>query len=203
MFSRARGAPRRMASSKDEPDGLTAEERWRSLIALYGGYLRRVIARLCPRNLGLQFDDIEQEARLRLLKALRDEREIIDPASYLYRIAATATIDAVRRARARREEPFASEGDGEGEGGADRLADSRPCLEQATQCRILVQRVQEVVAGFSPERRRVLALHLQGFTSQEIADLHGWTEPKARNLVYRALRELREALRDQGIAYGD
>src|SRR6185295_16723515 len=74
------------------------------LLDEYGRYLRNVIARLCPKDMGLQFGDIEQDARLRLWRALESGREITDPASYIYRVAATATIDAVRRVKARREE---------------------------------------------------------------------------------------------------
>lgn len=70
----------------------------------FGILLRRAIIRFCPRDKGLQFDDIEQEARMRLWRALQDEREVTNYASYLYRIAATATIDAMRRVQARHEE---------------------------------------------------------------------------------------------------
>ena len=38
-------------------------------------------------------------------------------------------------------------------------------------------------------------------SSQEIADLLGWSEAKARNLVYRGLSELRKYLREEGIEY--
>ena len=51
---------------------------------------------------------------------------------------------------------------------------------------------------------RVVALlraHPDGMTTQEIADILGWSEPKARNLVYRGLGELRKHLRDEGIEY--
>jgi RNA polymerase sigma-70 factor (ECF subfamily) len=183
----------------DDPGAnATADERWGALIEQYGIFLRRVVTRLCPKNLGLNFDDVEQEARLRLWRALRDERKIDDPASYLYRIAATATIDAVRRVRARREDPLEPPDE---EGGTGGLADARPSPERAAERGFLIGRIEEVFARFAPERRRLLRLHLQGFTTQEIADLHGWTEPKARNLVYRTLGELREQLRALGIQY--
>jgi RNA polymerase sigma-70 factor (ECF subfamily) len=176
-----------------------ADERWRALIEQYGRYLRRIVIRLCPRNLGLNFDDVEQEARLRLWKALRDERKIEEPASYLYRIAATATIDAVRRVRARREEPL--EDESEAAPRAAVLVHPGPSLERSTGRSLLLQRIEQVLAGVPAERRRLLGLHVQGFTTQEIADLNGWTEPKARNLLYRTLADLREKLRAQGIQY--
>jgi len=184
------------------PKPPTPEQRWRTLIDGYGSYLRRTIARLCPRDLGLQFDEIEQDARIRLWKALQDEREIIDPASYLHRIAATATIDAVRRVKARREEPLEPpSAEDEGERAEPHAALAEASLERSTERRMVMQQVEAALQQLAPERRRLVSLHLQGFTSREIADAHGWTEPKARNLLYRTLRELREKLRDEGIEY--
>ena len=175
------------------------DERWRALIDHYGRYLRRVVIRLCPRYLGLRFDDIEQEARIRLWNALKAEREITDPASYLYRIAATATIDAVRRVKARREEPLEPErGDDDA---APRLSAPGSSVERAAERAILMERVEEAIGRLPPDRAAVVGLHLHGFTTQEIADLRGWTEPKARNVVYRTLRELREDLRARGVDY--
>jgi DNA-directed RNA polymerase specialized sigma24 family protein len=36
---------------------------------------------------------------------------------------------------------------------------------------------------------------------RDIAETLQWTEPKARNLVYRALADLRQRLRAEGIEY--
>ena len=45
----------------------------------YGRFLRQTIIHLCPKDMGLQFNDIEQEARLKLWRALQSEKEIHDP----------------------------------------------------------------------------------------------------------------------------
>lgn len=177
------------------------EERWLALIDQYGRYLRAVIARLCPRHLGVQPEEIEQEARIRLWKALASERKIEDAASYLYRIAATATIDAVRRVQARREEALEGDTDAEGDPALMSLPDRGPSPEHSTARSLLIRRVAKVLERWPPERRLLLNLHLEGFTTQEIAQQLEWTEPKARNLVYRTLRELRDALRAEGVEY--
>src|SRR5438309_11934783 len=95
------------------------DERLDALLKAYGSLLRRAIRRVCPSALGVTVDEIEQDARIRLWHALQQERNIKDPASYLYSIAATAAIDAMRRVRARRESPLvvamAAPGDGENE----------------------------------------------------------------------------------------
>ena len=182
---------------------IEVEERFNALLEDFGRVLRRAIVRLCPHDKGLQFDDIEQEARMRLWRALQSEREITNYASYLYKIAATATIDAMRRAQARHEEQFQTI-TVEGAGDNDVLVVPAPLNEspeRVTESQELMQIVSAALARLSDDRRRAVGLHLEGMTSQEIADLLGWTEPKSRNLVYRGLQELRKSLRDEGIEY--
>lgn len=180
------------------------EARFNSIVEEYGRFLRQTILRVCPRDLGLQFDEIEQEARLRLWKALESEREIHDLASYLYRIAVSATLDAVRRVKRKREEQLVTEAEEE----SPQTAQSHqlkvdpmfaPDLEASRKQ--IIQRVKEAMARLPDNRRQAVSLHLQGMTTQEIADLLDWTEPKARNLVYRGLNDLRQALKESGIDY--
>jgi RNA polymerase sigma-70 factor (ECF subfamily) len=177
------------------------EARWQALVEEYGRFLRRTIVRLCPRDMGLDFDDIEQEARLRLWHALRNEREITSPASYLYRIAATATVDAIRRVKARREEPLSLPGDDDAAPEAQRELASLVDTVDGADRRLLVRQVEEALCRLPASRRRAVGLHLQGYTTAEIGQLLEWSEPKARNLVYRGLAELRERLREAGVDY--
>lgn len=180
------------------------ETRFNSIVEDYGRFLRQTILRVCPRNLGLQFDEIEQEARLRIWKALESEREIRDLTSYLYRIAVSATLDAVRRVKRKREEQLVTEAE-----------DDSPQTAQSHQLAVdvmfapdvsalhkqIIQRVKEALARLPDNRRQAVSLHLEGMTTQEIADLLDWTEPKARNLVYRGLNDLRQSLKESGIDY--
>ncbi|HWP45270.1 MAG TPA: sigma-70 family RNA polymerase sigma factor [Blastocatellia bacterium] len=180
-----------------------AEQRFNRIIEEHGALLRSQIARLCPKDLGLQFGDIEQEARLRLWRAIEGEREIRDAASYIYRIAVTSVIDAVRRVKARREDQLRlAEEDDDREAGQIHLASSAGMSpDRLAERRQIIDRVQQIISRFADDRRRAVGLHLQGMTTYEIAEVLGWSEPKARNLVYRALRELREQLRAEGIEY--
>src|SRR5262249_11557838 len=142
--------------------------------------------------------------RLRLWRALQQEREIENHASYLYRIAATATIDAMRRAQARHEEQLHSVKEDEADGDEAVIIVSAPAKEspdRVAESREVIDKVKLGLARLSDERRRAVGMHLQGMTTQDIADLLGWTEPKSRNLVYRGLKELRMFLRAEGIEY--
>src|SRR5499426_1735916 len=91
------------------------EVEFNAILEKYGAFLRQTIARVCPKDLGIQFDDIEQEARLRLWRAIEAEREINFHGSYIYRIVVSVTINAIRRAKSRREEQLRLAEDAENE----------------------------------------------------------------------------------------
>ena len=179
------------------------EERFNLVVEEFGILLRRAIVRFCPRDKGLQFDDIEQEARMRLWRALQDEREVTNYASYLYRIAATTTIDAMRRVQARHEEQLDVLIEQRTDDGEIMFAPApvKDSPERLAESREAVDKVMSAVAKLPDAQRRAVGMHLQGMTTQDVADLTGWSEPKSRNLVYRGLKELRKSLREEGIGY--
>jgi DNA-directed RNA polymerase specialized sigma24 family protein len=98
---------------------LEIEAEFNAILEKYGGFLRQTIARVCPKDLGIQFDDIEQDARLRLWRAIEAEREINFHGSYIYKIVVSVTINAIRRAKARREEQLRLAEDAEDENETD------------------------------------------------------------------------------------
>jgi RNA polymerase sigma-70 factor (ECF subfamily) len=170
------------------------------LLERYAGLLRSAIHRYCPRDLGISAADVEQEARVRLWRALQRETELGDPASYVYRVAVTATIDAVRRARTRREDQL-REGPDEDDAEQPFPDDARNQPDAQLERRELMARVGAALSTLSDDRRRAVELHLQGLTLAEIAELLSWSEARTRNLVYRGMDDLRGALRREGIEY--
>jgi len=188
---------------KEKLTNVEAESRLNAILDEYGAFLRRTIAHVCPKDLGIHFSDIEQEARLRLWRALQSEREIRNPASYLYRIAMTATLDAVRRIKAKREEQLRLVEDEYEDEGAPLALSSDPNRSPEVEAgrKQLAGKVRTALARLSDNRRGAVGLYLEGMASQEIATLLGWSEPKARNLPYRGLSDLRAQLRAEGIEY--
>ena len=183
------------------------EAEFNAILEKYGAFLRQTIARICPKDLGIQFDDIEQEARLRLWRAIEAEREINFHGSYIYRIVVSVTINAINRAKARREEQLRLAEDEDDEGTADAqpitlAAGAGNSPEAQAGREELLRKVEEAMARLPENRRLAMGLHLKGMTTDEIADLMGWSEPKARNLVYRGLKDLRKELHNAGIEYG-
>lgn len=172
------------------------ERRLEAFLQEYGPRLRRAIAASCPPHLARHIDDIEQEARIRLWRAVSAETAIRDPASYVHRVAVTVTIDAVRRARARREELSQPADDGLAEPQDGR----HPDPEREARAREVVRAVERAAARLRAGRRRAVLLLLQGFAVPEIANLLECTPGRARNLAYRGLVDLRRLLNREEVA---
>ena len=147
---------------------------------------------------GDDLDDVMQDVRIRLWRAAEVEGklETLTP-SYVYRAAASAALDFLRRRRARPESPLDESGlhDGPGTGAASRADEA--LLEHET-----LAQVAAALEELPPNRRAVVRLHLAGYDREEIAALLRWSEPKTRNLLYRGLADLRAGLHARGIGPG-
>jgi RNA polymerase sigma-70 factor (ECF subfamily) len=139
-------------------------------------------------------DEVFQEVRIRVWNAVGSSEKIAElPASYVYRTAESAAVDFVRRGQARRAdvtEPIErpSTGDHTGLHSPEPLGD-----------RELGDLIELALADLAVSRRGVVRMYLEGYSAGEIGELLGWTEAKARNLVYRGLADLREALGRRGV----
>lgn len=142
-----------------------------------------------------ELDDLMQETRIRLWRASERGETITNlPASYLYRTAATAAIDLLRRHRARRETSLDDAGT---VAGPAALAADTDTLRSETE-----RAVAEAVDRLSDSRRPVVRMYLAGYSREEIAAQMGWTDGKVRNLLYRGLDDLRADLRARGLGPG-
>ena len=190
--------PSRVAEART---ATATEARLQELLAQYGAFLRRTIVRMCPRAMGLSYDDIEQEARVRLWTALKNETEITYPGSYIYRVAVSATLRAIRRVQARREEQLHQRDDDRDGGPGEELQATEASPEEVAARRESVRKVETALGRLAENRRIAVGLHLQGLTVPEIARLLQWSEAKVRNLVHRGMKDLRRELRAEGIEY--
>ncbi|HWS25936.1 MAG TPA: RNA polymerase sigma factor [Xanthomonadales bacterium] len=163
------------------------EAEFTRLIERWSGYVRKTLYTLDPRRSKADLEEIEQEIRLRLWQVLSRERTWDKPASFIRSVVLSVAIDAARRRQVRggdsehvgldHLEPWAS-----GE-----VIDPTGAVEDRTQLLAVLETLQRE----DPEKAEALGLYLQGFTTLEIGNLLGWTEAKARNIVYRCLDALR------------
>lgn len=152
--------------------------------------LVRMVGRVCPHWMRDELDDLVQMSVMRLLRA-DTEAELTN--GYLSRVAYSAVIDEIRR-RKRRNEIDATPSL------FDRVEDvvqldPEHLSQSAELAEVLLVCMEELV----PDRRRAVALYLQGHSIPEVAGLLGWDRKKASNAVYRGLASLRGALTERGI----
>lgn len=190
-------------SSAPDVDSEALELRLEELLSDQRVWLRRTVSRLCPHHLGVQVEEIEQEVRVRLWRALQRQDAPRSPVSYLYRVATTATIDAIRRVQARREDQLEPPTDEEVKMTPNTLRDVRATPEDAAVARSVLEAVERCIDELPENRRLAVKLHLQGFNSTEIGAFLDWTEAKARNLVSRGMRSLRDELLRRGVRHAD
>ncbi len=147
-----------------------------------------VVRRIAWRMLGdAAADDVAQEVFLRLWR----RPDMFDPArgrfsTWLHRVAANASIDAVRR---RREEQL-------GEGEAERLVDHAPTPERALLAQERAARVRAAISRLPERQRLALTLsHDAGHGNAEIAAVMDTSVEAVESLLARARRRLKEMLR--------
>lgn len=172
------------------------QQRLEQILRDYGGRLHFLLRSHKLDRHGIDPDDVEQEVRIRLWRAIERDRFGDFHASYIQRTVASAVIDALRRAEVRAAEPLPDD-DVEGSPlpdigvGPERRAIDGEKMHGLQQCLAAI-----------PERRRLpIVMHLEGYSLQEIADRIGTSAEASRKLVSRGLDELKTRLRDQG--FGD
>jgi RNA polymerase sigma factor (sigma-70 family) len=160
---------------------------------------RRLI-RAAGRRHGLSeadVDEVLQDVRIRLWRNRGDVGALAGlGASYVHRTTVSAAIDVLRRRRARRTGPDATEELSPG------LPSPRTDPAGRAEQRELVERVHAAVGRLMPSRRPIVRMHLAGYDRREIAQSLSCSEGKVRNLLSRGLADLRRLLGDEGIGPG-
>jgi RNA polymerase sigma-70 factor, ECF subfamily len=183
--------PRPPPSTGPPPPGDALSAALEETIGRFRGLILSV-----GRRHGLEETDVDevlQDVRVRLWHRRGDPETLRGlGASYVYRTAVTAALDALRRRRARRtgrdavqpldEATAATDGPDVGAEGGD-----------------LADRVFRRVAQLLPSRRPVVRMYLAGYERDEIARALGWSVGKVRNLLSRGLADLRALLERDGI----
>jgi RNA polymerase sigma-70 factor (ECF subfamily) len=152
--------------------------------------LLRSVRRMCSGWLANRADDIVQQAIVRLISIKEREGERELNASYLWKVAYTATIDEIRRLRARREDLL-------GPDQPEHVAGD-PSPEERAASSELGEGIADCVEALVRDRKLAVTLYLQGHSVPESARLLGWDAKRVENLVYRGLADLRDCLRAKG-----
>jgi RNA polymerase sigma factor (sigma-70 family) len=161
-----------------------AVERW-------GGLIRRAAIR--HGLVGPDIEEVVQDLRIRLWRALGrpSEKNPTESASYMYRAAMSAALDLLRRRRAG---PLGRPVPLEVVSETLVVKGGEPADDEAAQIAALARALDRLLT----DRRIAVRLHLSGKSRDEITAVTGWSEAKARNLLYRGLADLKAILSEGG-----
>jgi RNA polymerase sigma-70 factor (ECF subfamily) len=142
-------------------------------------------------------DEAIQDVRIRLWRALATVPDIQRvPATYIHRTTVSAMLDLLRRRAARRETATVSI-----EGRVTLIPPSSVSSDAGVAQHDVELEVSNAIGTIPETRRAVVRMNLAGYSREEIASLLGWSEAKTRNLLYRGLDDLRQALRARGMGW--
>jgi len=148
------------------------------LVAKYHALVKSLILRYYGGRFRDQVEDISQEVWTKLWENFKkNENNIVNFKSYLYRTVQTTLWDAAQSLE--KTHRVESLDDGE-EPGLD------PNEDQAHLLMIL----DRLVDRLSPEEARMIKAHLKGFNNAEIANLLGCSEGRVRTLLTRIKKKL-------------
>jgi RNA polymerase sigma factor (sigma-70 family) len=162
----------------------------------YAHFILFQIQKFSPQQKGIDPDDVFQDVKIKIWKILNDEKKIENYASYIKKIVDSSVIDQIRRMR-REEQILYSEMQ-------RKIAEKkniykRDEIDERKLKRILEQAVDSLLES----RRKAVKLHLLNMSLEEISEFFNWSRHKTRNLLYRGLKDLKQALKERGIEYED
>lgn len=163
-----------------------------ALVSRFDAFIRRTASR--QGLTGPELDEVVQDLRIRLWKAGEAPGGIRSAnAVYIRRTAHSASVDLIRRSRSRNARVVSLD-----------VVEPTPATtpgrpDQDLEAADLAAEVDRALEQVQPSRRVAVRLYLAGYDRFEIAAAQGWTEGRARNLLYRGLEDLRRALGQRGI----
>ena len=166
----------------------SARERFEELVGEHSRVMAAAIRRVCGRRHQVLTPDVEQEVHLALWKRLQTGKEITYPVSYLYKMALTTALAAIRKIE--REVQLFPDEAGEAPKPVPSGADE---LHPVERKRLL----QQTLARLEADQARALRAYLAGYNHREVAALYGWSESVARHKIYRGIDRLKARMRKE------
>jgi len=170
----------------EPPEKLDFDALWRKLAPQVRAGLRRY--RWSDAALGP--DDLIQEVRIRVWEVLSRDRKSKLGASYYIKVVNSAIVDCLRKHRGTLAHGIRDAGESDLDP-LEQIQTETPAPDEVMQVELDGRRLQAALDALPTDRRRAVALFLQGFTVAEIAELLNCDTDRAHNLTYRGVRALK------------
>ncbi len=143
-------------------------------------------------------DDMLQDSYVRLINKAPDGLDGRQLKSYLYQIGTRIFYDHLRTLK-RKRRWFAESANGAGPSG-DEIEQSEAADQTSSITGDQRRTVARALNDLTPQERSLLWLaHVEGYTHEEIAQIHGLSPASIKVLLFRARKRLKEVLGAMGI----
>jgi len=159
------------------------EENLQEIFDRYFSNIQYHIRKYNPEMYGMQAEDLLQEVKIRLWKALAKNSKKQIYSAYVTQVVNSVIIDQIRRVR-RHEKNINALKEDEMSGGGMEWSYALPNAV-----------IAPAVEGLLQSRRRIVRLFLMDYSTREISELLNFSDKKVHNLLYRGLRDLKGALK--------
>lgn len=168
-----------------------------SFALLFEHWFDRVYRYTAYRVSEAECEDIVSDIFLKVVQNLPKykSRTGVGFGAWLFRLAHNTIIDWYRR----KKELLGSDLETDDEDFFATLADKEQTPNESTNSLYDYARVYKFLAKLKPDHREILELKfLEGFSNKEIASITGKTEGNIRIMQLRALKEMRQYLKEEG-----
>lgn len=170
------------------------ERDFQIIIDNFSNFIRVLVHQYHLYKYGLDPEDISQDVNLRIWKLVCCEKKISNYTSYIKKIVNSSVIDHLRKMR-REETLYRHEKQ-------IRISEMRLSYNnEILRYKNLEESIGRAVELLIDSRRQVVKLYLLNFNIKEISGYLNWSHDKTRNLLYRGLNDLKQALKDMDIDY--
>jgi len=172
------------------------EAKIKEIIDNFSSLIRSVIQKTVHDKDNIDFEDIEQEIKIKIWKFIAKGKNIEKLSSYIQKVAYTVTIDELRKMRKqtlpRRVDELKKVYSFSQNFLIGQINKSPEFFFEKKELKMFLR---EAVDSLNGNRKQVLRLYMKGMSIEEISQLFDWDKAKVRHLLYRGIDAIKEKIK--------
>lgn len=172
------------------------ESNIKDIIDKFSTLIRYVILKNLHKTDNIDFEDIEQEIKIKIWQLVKKGKKVEKLPSYIKKLAYTATVDELRKMRKQAPtKEFKNLKNIYLDSKSDIIEEGINSPEMLLEEKELKSSLRELIDSLSNNRKQVLRLYMKGMSIEEICEFFNWDKIKVRHLLYRGINDIKEKIK--------
>ena len=172
------------------------EAKIKEIIDKFSSLIRSVIQKTVHEKDNIDFEDIEQEIKIKIWKFIAKGKNIEKLSSYIQKVAYTVTVDELRKMRKqtlpRKFDELKKVYSFSQNFLISQINRSPEFFLEEKELKLFLRKA---IDSLNENRKQVLRLYLKGMTIEEICQFFDWDKTKVRHLLYRGIDDIKEKIK--------